>query len=85
MEFEWDDAKRLGNIAKHGFDFILAGDHLRAAARPGVDGEPRWLAPGLIRGRTATAIYTLRGDTIRLISLRSARHDERRRHQALFG
>jgi uncharacterized DUF497 family protein len=24
MEFEWDEAKRAANIAKHGFDFLQA-------------------------------------------------------------
>ena len=26
MEFEWDDEKRLNNLAKHGFDFQRAAE-----------------------------------------------------------
>jgi uncharacterized protein len=33
MDFEWDEAKKQANIAKHGFDFVRA--------RPIFDGRPR--------------------------------------------
>ena len=90
MMFEWDEQKRRKNIDNHGFDFILSyelfsADHVRKRAHDGWDGEERWMATGFIRGRYATAIYTLRGETIRMISLRSARHDERQEHQDIFG
>ena len=89
MNFEWDERKRLANIEKHGFDFIRApelfsSNHLRTPARDGKDSEERWMATGLIQGRYATAIYTMRGGVIRMISLRSARHDERQAHQEVF-
>jgi uncharacterized DUF497 family protein len=88
--FEWDEPKRKENIAKHGFDFILAielfsTDHIRKRSYDGKNGEERWIATGIIRGRYATAAYTMRGGTIRMISLRSARHEERQHHQDLFG
>lgn len=90
MEFEWDERKRLANIEKHGFDFIdvwelFAGDHLRAGAKPGPGGEQRFLATGVIQGIHATVIGTMRDGVTRIISLRRARTDERRQHQALFG
>ncbi len=34
MDFEWDDAKRRGNLAKHGIDFI---DLLPAWDKPVID------------------------------------------------
>jgi uncharacterized protein len=88
MEFEWDEAKRLTTLEKHGLDFLDAGllfgnPHAVAAAKV-VGGEPRWLAVGLIEDVYVTAIFTWRGDVIRLISMRKARDDERKRHQALF-
>jgi uncharacterized DUF497 family protein len=58
---------------------------VRQRARAGADGEERWMATGLIQGRHATVVYTLRGEAIRIISLRRARHDERDAHQAAFG
>lgn len=73
MDFEWDEAKRLANIEKHGFDFVDAfelfeGMHLRAPARTGAGGEQRWIATGIVRGIYATAIYTIRDGVIRMIS-----------------
>ncbi|MCO6417657.1 BrnT family toxin [Siccirubricoccus sp. KC 17139] len=90
MEFIWDEAKRESNIAKHGFDFLdiwqlFAGEYLYGAANPGPGGEERFLATGLVNGLCATAICTMRGETIRVISLRRARRNERERYQALFG
>ena len=43
------------------------------------------MATGIIHGVYATAIYTMRGGTIRMISLRRARDDERKHHQEVFG
>ena len=90
MDFEWHEAKRLANIERHGFDFIDAaelfeGKHLMAPARTGAGGEQRWLATGIVQGLYATAIYTVRDGVIRIISLRRARDEERRQHQAVFG
>jgi len=43
IAFEWDENKRLSNLAKHGLDFVdavvvFSDQHLIAAART-VDGE----------------------------------------------
>ncbi len=89
MEFEWDEAKRLVNIDKHGIDFldadlVLAGPHLIGPARTVAD-ESRWLAVGTLDDVYVTIIFTRRGDTIRLISMRSARDGEKQRHQEVFG
>jgi uncharacterized DUF497 family protein len=37
MRFEWDEAKRLTNIAKHGIDFLRARNVF--AGRPRVENE----------------------------------------------
>ena len=88
MDFEWNEDKRLSNIAVHGFDFVAAvelfsGNHARKRGHDGLVGEVRWMAT--VHGLYATAIYTVRGEVIRMISLRRARHGERRQHQDLFG
>lgn len=87
MDFEWDEEKRLKNLEKHGIDFIDAdilfgNPHLVA---PTVDGEQRWLATGMIDEIYVTAVFTRRGPVIRMISMRSARNGERKRHQEVFG
>jgi hypothetical protein len=86
---EWDERKRLSNIAKHGFDFldadeVLFGVHVLVPSRnPGV--EQRWLAIGVIGERFATVIFTMRQGDYRIISIRSARQNERRKYQELYG
>jgi uncharacterized DUF497 family protein len=89
MEFEWDEEKRLANIEKHSLDFldadlVFGSAHLVGFARI-VNGKQRWLAIGTIEGVFVTTIFTRRGDIIRIISMRSARHGERKRHQEVFG
>ena len=89
MEFEWDEAKRVSNIAKHGLDFVriarlLDGPHVTKRAS-GAHGEERLLLTGKLDGRAVTAVATWRGEKMRIISLRSARNDERRGYQALHG
>jgi uncharacterized DUF497 family protein len=89
MEFEWDETKRDSNLAKHGVDFPLAemlfdgrpvitAPSLRAA-------EKRYLTTGEIGGRFFTAVWTWRGDAVRLISVRRARHEEEERYRATHG
>jgi uncharacterized protein len=75
--WEWDDAKRQTNLAKHGVDFA---DVLRfdwASAKTQVDhrrdyGEERFESSGLIGERLFVLVYTPRGKVRRLISLRKA-------------
>lgn len=88
MDFEWDEGKRLKNIAKHGIDFIDAAvlfdsPHLIGPANI-VDEEERRLATGMIEDIYVTAVFTMRGRTIRIISMRRARHGEREKHQKIF-
>ena len=88
--FEWHEDKRQKNLCNHGIDFVAApqlfsGNHVRKRARDGKGGEERWMATGIVHGFYATAIYTVRGNIIRMISLRRARDEERRHHQNLFG
>jgi uncharacterized DUF497 family protein len=89
MEFEWDEAKRRSNLAKHGVDFLRA----RALfdGRPVVTtvsrypDEQRFLTTGEIDGRFYTVVWTQRGKNIRLISARRARDAEARDYRALHG
>lgn len=88
MDFEWDEKKRLSNITKHGLDFIdvwqlFEDKHIAGMAKPGSDGEQRFLATGFIHGICVTGIYTVRNNVTRIISLRKARRNEQKQHQAL--
>lgn len=87
LKFEWDPAKNRSNIRKHGFDFHDAEGMFRGfvLVRPdtGEDyDEERWLGIGLIRGRIAfVAFVESPPDTIRIISLRKADHEEREQYE----
>lgn len=88
MEFEWDETKRLANIAKHGIDFRIAISVfegpclLKASDR---DGEERWLSIGYVRERLVAVAWTMRGTATRIISVRRARPDEREDFARHFG
>lgn len=89
LTFAWDARKRAANLHKHGLDFadaflLFEAEHLILPTHGGSD-ETRWIAIGRIEGDYVTIVYTERGDAIRVISMRRARHGERRQHQALYG
>lgn len=88
MDFEWDEQKRLKNIEKHGIDFvdsdILFGNPYLVERSKRINGEERLLAIGMIDEIYFTAIFTKRGPIIRIISMRRARHDERKKYQEIF-
>lgn len=81
MRFEFDPAKSARNKRKHGIDFVEAQAVWTDAARmerPVVSAtEPRFQVIGQIGDQLWSAFITYRHDTIRLISVRRARHDER--------
>jgi uncharacterized DUF497 family protein len=87
--FEWYEEKRLSNIKKHSLDFLdagilFSGPRIEGNAKT-VDGEDRRATTGMIEDVYVTAIFTMRGDTVRMISLRRARHGEKKRYQELHG
>lgn len=87
MIFQWNAGKNRANIRKHGLDFEDAAEMFRGALVVEPDtredyGEKRWRGIGTIRGRTAVVIFTERGpETIRIISLRKAHHEERKEYE----
>ena len=80
MRFEYDPAKSASNKAKHGVDFeeaqALWNDRQRLEAPARTDDEPRFVVIGKIDGKHWAAIWTPRGDAIRIISVRRARKEE---------
>ena len=83
MEFEWDEAKRQANLAKHGLDFTDAARFGWDVAAIGWDrrfdyGEDRFTAYGTMDGRLVVIVFTLRGSVVRIVSIRRANRKERR-------
>jgi uncharacterized protein len=83
MDFEWDDAKRLSNLQKHGIDFIdvpplFDGEILTVEDTRYSYGEQRFITLGLLQGRLIAVVHTERDDRIRLISARKATKYEQR-------
>ena len=87
--FEWDEAKRQANFAKHGVDLVdaaLVFDGRRkvtVAARAG--SEERYLSIAVVHGRCRTVVWTWRQDRIRLISFRRSREEEEDAYRARHG
>lgn len=81
-DFEWDEAKSEACRARRGFDFAYAlqafGDPARVVtADDRWDyGEERYRLLGVIEGRVFCVAFTLRGETIRIISARKANRRE---------
>jgi uncharacterized DUF497 family protein len=78
--FEFDEQKSQGNLKKHGIDFVDAQalwkdpDLVEIPAR--TTDEPRFLIIGRIGEKHWSAVVTLRGGSIRIISVRRSRIEE---------
>lgn len=86
MKIEYDHKKNQANIAKHGIDFEQAHDFDWDSAILAVDdrqdyGEIRFNALGFLDGRLHVMTFTVRGDAIRVISLRKANKREVARYE----
>lgn len=81
MKIEYDPAKNDRNIQERGLSFELAAefDFDTAVIRPDLRhdyGEARYQAFGMIGSRLYFLAFSLRNDTIRVISLRKANFRE---------
>jgi uncharacterized protein len=80
MNFEWDAKKSISNKEKHGINFDTAKtlwlDDNRIEIQIAFPSEARWALIAEIEGKMWTAIYTIRNDVIRVISVRRARARE---------
>ncbi len=80
MNFEWDADKSNANMAKHGIDFDTAKniwlDENRIEIHAPHPVETRRIIIGKHNNKLWTAIYTLRSNAIRIISVRCARKKE---------
>ena len=84
--FQWDDAKAAANYAKHGVTFEAARDVFKDPfAIEQMDdrqnyGEERWTILGMAQDRLLLVAYTIRNDSIRVISARGAEPYEKREY-----
>ena len=86
-QYEWDEAKRIENLDKHGIDFTDAArfDWDLAVATPDLRHdyrEARIVASGPIDGRLYVLVYTRRNALRRIISLRKANRREQAKYIA---
>ncbi len=86
VKFEFDPDKSLANLEKHGLDFrraqLLWQDPMRLEVRARTEGtEERWALIASVQDKLWTAVWTWRGDVIRIISVRRARKEE----EVLYG
>lgn len=86
MAFEYDPAKSAANKDKHGLDFedaqALWRDPFLIEAPALTSDEARWIAVGRIGARHWTAVFTWRGERVRIISVRRARKTEIERYES---
>jgi len=84
VEFEFDPEKSRSNKIKHGIDFEAAQQLWEDPNGIEFDSqyvnEPRILRISEAQGGLWTAVFTKRGDKIRIISVRRAREDEREKY-----
>ena len=85
MEIEYDPAKDIANLAKHGLSLADAARFDFDTALVVIDlrfdyGETRYRAFDRIDGKGFCLAFTIIGSTLRAISLRPSREKEMRRH-----
>jgi uncharacterized protein len=85
-DFEWDQAKAMANLRKHGISFadatrIFDDANALFLLDDAHRGEDRFTIIGYVNGQLLAVTYTERGSTVRLISARKAtRHEQKTYH-----
>ena len=80
MKFEWDDVKSKANREKHGIDFESAEELWLDEDRIEIEAphpvEKRSIIIAKLHGKLWTAVYTMRSNAVRIISVRRSRGKE---------
>ena len=89
MRFEWDAAKNKANLKKHGLSFedaelVFSGPIVTVEDDRRHYGEQLFSALGTLALRVIYVAYTIRGESIRIISMRKANEREKRIYQERF-
>ena len=85
LAISYDPEKDAANLAKHGVSLAIGHKVLANAVTTRLDnrfpyGEERFVTFGYVDDRLHVAVYTVRDDAIRLISVRKANQREQRRY-----
>jgi len=85
MTIEFDPTKSLNNELVRGLPFRLVEEFDFDSAQIVADarhdyGEIRYRAVGMMNGIVAVVVFTMRGETVRVISLRLAGRKERQKY-----
>ncbi len=86
--FEWDERKRVLNLEKHGIDFrdaVGLFDHPHLTVETSRNGEVRKVSLGTVAQCVIAVVCTDRAGTVRIISARAARRNERQAYTTRFG
>lgn len=83
MKLEWNELKNRINLEKHGLSFEDAEAVFNSQTVTFLDdrqdyGETRFITLGRLADRIVVLIHTLRGDNIRIISMRKANEREQK-------
>ncbi len=86
MKIEFDPTKSERNVDRRGLAFDLVEDFDFDSAQIVVDdrhdyGEVRYRAIGRLKNDVAVVVFTIRGEAVRVISLRLASRKERRAYE----
>lgn len=80
LQFEFDENKSKSNKKKHGIDFVEAqdlwDDEFGVILDARSDDEKRYALVSKLDNKIWVMIFTLRGETVRIISVRRARKEE---------
>ena len=81
MRFTWTESKRRSNLAKHGLDFadakkVFAGPMVLFEDRRTDYGEQRMIGIGLLGALVVLVVHVESDETIHVISMRKATHNE---------
>jgi uncharacterized DUF497 family protein len=90
MKIEFDPEKRQQTLSGRGLDFcrageVFAGRHYTADDLRQDYGEPRKITAGLLDGRMVVMVWTPRGESRRIISMRKANEREIERYRNRLG
>jgi len=90
MEWEWDDSKNTANTEKHGIPFEEAlqvftdpdGIEKEDLRHSSIMEQRLWRTGRLKSGRVVTVVYTLLGNSVRIISAQERRRERKEYEKA---
>ena len=90
MNISYDPKKRDRTLAERGLDFehavhVFAGTTIDFIDDRKYYGEDRWITFGRLKGRLVALVWTIRGDTRHIISMRKANDREQEKYEGQLG